>query len=61
MDFSKDQLAIIYEAVKHMGFESDVLESDNYIGEISRDILDKIRKFDSTLASSWYVHDKILD
>lgn len=59
--FSRDQLALIYESVKHLAVFRDVLDSDNYVGDISRDILGKIESIDNDVVNPNYVSENILD
>ena len=61
INFSDDQLALIYEAIRHMTSFRSVLDVDNYIGNISRDILHQIECKNQKLSSSFYVSENILD
>ncbi len=60
MNFTDDELAIIYEGVHHMGYFRDVLDKDNEIGEITRSILNKISEKNNNVTSAFYVSDNIL-
>ncbi|MFJ6411303.1 hypothetical protein ACIQLG_00730 [Terribacillus saccharophilus] len=60
-NFSKDELAIIYDAVKSSGAIYDVMDQDNKLGISIRNILGKIKETDEEITSPWYVHDNILD
>lgn len=61
MTFTDDELAIIYEGVRHMGSFRDVLDEDNKVGETTRNILEKISDKNNYVTSAFYVSDKILE
>lgn len=59
--FTNDELAIIYEGVRHMGSFRDVLEEDSKVGDTTRNILEKISKKNNFVTSAFYVSDNILE
>lgn len=61
ISFTDDELAVIYEGVHHMGSFRDVLDKENKIGDVTRNILLKISEKNSDITSAFYVSDHILE
>ncbi|WP_303447182.1 hypothetical protein [Oceanobacillus profundus] len=61
MNFTDDELAIVYEAVSHMGAFRDILYEDSKIGETTRNVLEKIKEKNQYVTSSMYVSNNIIE
>ena len=61
VSFNKDELAVIYEAVKHMWYRRDSFVTNSYIRDLYEDIMNSIERTDKEITSSSYVSDNILE
>lgn len=59
LNFTENEMAVIYESVKHMMTVRDV--NNNQYKITSRSILDKISEQNSKVASAFYVSDNLID
>ena len=57
--FTDDQLAIIYRSVHFESRDYESIDSNGYLGEVTRDILDKIAEHNKEIANPFYVSDYI--
>lgn len=57
--FTDDQLAIIYRSVHFESKDYDSIDSNGYLGDATRDILEKITEYKKEIADPFYVSDYI--
>lgn len=61
INFTENELAIIYESVEHMAKVRDVYEKNNKLGELSRNIMGKISNQSPGVTSAFYVSDNLIE